>query len=158
MSRAQWCNNPAIDCIRRPLWRQRHRWQGNNETVSKRMSGVWNPVMWPSGAPCEHGNRNLGPITISEGFLLFWFYFLNFYFVQLPTNALLFHKLSHSSYMFRHYCVILRDFVVSILPRYTNMSNPVVGNKLNSVALVRERTIPTERPPPVGEVSSNFCG
>ena len=28
----------------------------------------------------------------------------------------------------------------------------------NSVALVRERTTPTERPPPVGEVSANFCG
>jgi len=28
----------------------------------------------------------------------------------------------------------------------------------NSVTLVRERTIPTERPPPVGEVSANFCG
>ena len=28
----------------------------------------------------------------------------------------------------------------------------------NSVALVRERTVPTERPPPVGEVSANFCG
>jgi len=27
---------------------------------------------------------------------------------------------------------------------------------LNSVALVRERTIPTERPPPVGEVSANY--
>ena len=27
-----------------------------------------------------------------------------------------------------------------------------------SVALVRERTTPTERPPPVGEVSANFCG
>ena len=27
-----------------------------------------------------------------------------------------------------------------------------------SVALVREQTIPTERPPPVGEVSANFCG
>jgi len=26
--------------------------------------------------------------------------------------------------------------------------------KKNSVALVRERTIPTERPPPVGEVSA----
>jgi hypothetical protein len=26
----------------------------------------------------------------------------------------------------------------------------------NSVALVRERTIPTERPPLVGEVSANF--
>jgi hypothetical protein len=30
--------------------------------------------------------------------------------------------------------------------------------KLNSVALVRERTIPTERPPLVGEVSANLCG
>ena len=28
----------------------------------------------------------------------------------------------------------------------------------NSVALVRERTVPTERPPPVGEVSAKFCG
>ena len=27
-----------------------------------------------------------------------------------------------------------------------------------SVALVRKRTIPTERQPPVGEVSANFCG
>jgi len=31
-------------------------------------------------------------------------------------------------------------------------------HQLNSVALVRTRTIPTERPPPVGEVSANFCG
>ena len=30
--------------------------------------------------------------------------------------------------------------------------------KKKSVALVRMRTIPTERPPPVGEVSANFCG
>jgi hypothetical protein len=29
--------------------------------------------------------------------------------------------------------------------------------KLNSVALVLERTIPTERPPLVGEVRANFC-
>ena len=28
----------------------------------------------------------------------------------------------------------------------------------SSVALVRKRTIPTERPPPVGEVIANFCG
>jgi hypothetical protein len=28
--------------------------------------------------------------------------------------------------------------------------------KLNFVALVREQTIPTERPPLVGEVSANF--
>jgi hypothetical protein len=30
--------------------------------------------------------------------------------------------------------------------------------KLNSVALVRKRTIPTERPLLVGEVSANLCG
>jgi hypothetical protein len=30
--------------------------------------------------------------------------------------------------------------------------------KKNSVALVRKRTIPTKRPPLVGEVSANFCG
>jgi hypothetical protein len=40
------------------------------------------------------------------------------YFVLWPTNAQLFHKLSHS-YMFRHYCVILRELVVSTLPSYT---------------------------------------
>ena len=28
--------------------------------------------------------------------------------------------------------------------------------KKNSVALVRERTTPTERPPPIGKVSANF--
>jgi hypothetical protein len=32
------------------------------------------------------------------------------------------------------------------------------NNKTNSVALVRKRTIPTERPPLVGEVSGNFDG
>jgi hypothetical protein len=30
--------------------------------------------------------------------------------------------------------------------------------KANSGALVRQRTIPTERPPLVGEVSANFSG
>jgi hypothetical protein len=36
---------------------------------------------------------------------------------------------------------------------------PRILTKLtNSVALVRERTIPTELPLLVGEVSANFCG
>jgi hypothetical protein len=30
--------------------------------------------------------------------------------------------------------------------------------KTNSMVWVRERTIPTERPPHVGEVIANFCG
>jgi hypothetical protein len=38
------------------------------------------------------------------------------------------------------------------------LRRPVLGWKLNSVALVRKRTIPIERPPLVGEVSTNFCG
>jgi len=45
-----------------------------------------------------------------------------------PTNAQLFHKLSHSSYMFRHYCVILTESAVSTLLSYTSMSNAAVGN------------------------------
>jgi hypothetical protein len=31
-----------------------------------------------------------------------------------------------------------------------------LGNLTNSVILVRERTLPSERPPLVGEVSANF--
>jgi hypothetical protein len=33
-----------------------------------------------------------------------------------------------------------------------------IKKKLNSMVLVRERTIPTERPPLVGEVIASFCG
>ena len=43
-------------------------------------------------------------------------------------------------------------------PRVKPTSHLHLKKKLNSVALVRTRTIPTERPPPVGEVSANFCG
>jgi hypothetical protein len=32
------------------------------------------------------------------------------------------------------------------------------GNMQDSVPWVRERTVPTERPPIAGEVSANFCG
>jgi len=32
--------------------------------------------------------------------------------------------------MFRHYCVILRELVVSTLPSYTSMSNAVAGNTI----------------------------
>ena len=36
-------------------------------------------------------------------------------------------------------------------------SGPVTGTALFYFTVVCE-TIPTERPPPVGEVSANFCG
>jgi hypothetical protein len=38
-----------------------------------------------------------------------------------------------------------------------HLEHGFVNLNLNSVALVRERTIPTERPLPVGDVSANFC-
>jgi hypothetical protein len=41
----------------------------------------------------------------------------------------------------------------SLLNRYI-----YITKKKNSVALVRKRTIPTERPPLVGDVSANLCG
>ena len=52
------------------------------------------------------------------------------YFVMWPTNAQLFLKLLHSSYMFRHYRVILREPVINILPCYTSISNAAVGNTI----------------------------
>ena len=39
------------------------------------------------------------------------------------------YKLSHL-YMFRHYSVILRQFVINTLPSYTSISNAAVGNTI----------------------------
>jgi len=50
-----------------------------------------------------------------------------YYFVLWPTNAQFIDKLPHSS-MFRQYCVIFREFVVSTLPNYTSMTNALDGN------------------------------
>jgi len=41
----------------------------------------------------------------------------------------LFHKLSHC-YMFRHYCVILRELEINTLPSYTSISNAAVANTI----------------------------
>jgi len=51
------------------------------------------------------------------------------YFVLWPTNAQLFHQLSHC-YMFRHYRIILRELVINTLPSYTAISNTAVGNTI----------------------------
>jgi hypothetical protein len=42
------------------------------------------------------------------------------------------------------------------LPRYSGCDK--TKKKLNSMVWVRERTIPTEQPPLVGDVIANFCG
>jgi hypothetical protein len=51
--------------------------------------------------------------------------------------------------------------MVTTLPRQLDDDYSLIVHKtkkLNSVALVRKRTIPTERPPLFGEVSANLCG
>jgi hypothetical protein len=52
--------------------------------------------------------------------------------------------------------------IISKLVCYKLYENMIIACLLltdnNSVALVRERTIPTERPPLVSEVSANVCG
>jgi hypothetical protein len=45
----------------------------------------------------------------------------------------------------------------NLVASFLSMTNKTT-NKTNSGALVRQRTIPTERPPLVGEVSANFGG
>jgi len=52
-----------------------------------------------------------------------------YYFVLCPTNAQLSHKLSYC-YMFRHYRIILGEFIVNTLPSYTSISNSAVGNTI----------------------------
>jgi hypothetical protein len=46
--------------------------------------------------------------------------------------------------------------ILSIGEVHEDLHKLITNN--NSVPLVRERTIPTKRPPLVGEVSANFCG
>jgi hypothetical protein len=54
-----------------------------------------------------------------------------YYFVLWPTNAYLFHKLLQSC-MFRHYCVIFKENVISTLPIYTSISNAAVCNTITN--------------------------
>jgi len=71
------------------------------------------------------------------------------FFLSLVPNSLNLRK------YFKILCLALFIYVYIYMCVYIYI---YIYIKLNSVALVRERTIPTERPPPVGEVSANFCG
>jgi hypothetical protein len=51
----------------------------------------------------------------------------------------------------------IKPVEVNIQP-FPQFYTGVYKTKLNFMVWVRERTIPTERPPLVGEVIANFCG
>ena len=67
-------------------------------------------------------------------------YRISFIICTMTNKRKLIDKLSHS-YMFRHYCVILRELVVSTLPSYTSMSKAAVEI---STAIVRIARNPCE--------------
>ena len=69
------------------------------------------------------------PLEILNRFILIHVPCIFYYFALRPTNAQLFHQLSHS-YMFRHYRVIFRELVINTLPSYTSISNSAVGNTI----------------------------
>jgi hypothetical protein len=52
----------------------------------------------------------------------------------------------------------LQSMQYNVLMRKVKTKVKMPKLKLNSVSLVRERTVPTERPAHFGEVSANFCG
>jgi hypothetical protein len=53
------------------------------------------------------------------------------FFCTMTNKCTIISQISHS-YMFRHYCVILRDLVVGTLLSYASMSNTVVGNTIQN--------------------------
>jgi hypothetical protein len=55
-------------------------------------------------------------------------------------------------------CVVILHFHRNIFETLQIGKIIVVSHKLNSLALVRERTIKTERPPLVAEIIASFCG
>jgi hypothetical protein len=63
------------------------------------------------------------------------YFFIFYYFALWPTNAQLFHKLSHS-YMFRHYRLFLRKLVNSTSPSYTSTSNAAVDNTIYNYGVI----------------------
>jgi hypothetical protein len=59
----------------------------------------------------------------------------------------------------QRYFLVCIPYAKSISEKFKCMGNQYnIRRKKNSVVLVRKRTIPTERPSHVGEVSANFCG
>jgi hypothetical protein len=69
---------------------------------------------------------------------------------MIIINALYLSSTHPQHIVFRQWSCMF--FIQNKKPRYNFIQIP------NSVALVREQTILTERPPLVGEVSANFCG
>jgi len=75
--------------------------------------------------------------------------------LKRTTDTFLFISHTTNVLLFKFRCnIFIGDRIIKEMPGLVASGHTAY----NSVALVRTRTIPTERPPPVGEVSANFCG
>jgi hypothetical protein len=73
---------------------------------------------------------------------------------QIPGQSF---KLDHDQFLPNPFQLIIYCHPIILIYRQHHEINYKYIRK-TSVALFRERIMPTERPPLVGEVSANFCG
>ena len=83
-----------------------------------------------------------------------------FYLLPLPSFHIVVSTICSGGYRTCMYNIGANGFVVVLSFVVYGLELRLLAHlcKKNSVASVRKRTIPTEGPPPVGEVSANFCG
>jgi hypothetical protein len=86
--------------------------------------------------------------------------YLNLAVVKLMTVRWNYCSHSHTSTSYQYVCVCVIIPSQGPVPTqdYTHRKNFDDPRTKNSVAVVRKRTIPTEQPLHVVEVSANFCG
>jgi hypothetical protein len=91
---------------------------------------------------------------------LCWLIYSGFHWITVcQTSSYCLHKCETEDFFNTH---TLKAFYYTLIIIVTKNAITVIisvyfTSLLNSVVLVRERTIPTERPPLVGEVSAKFC-
>jgi hypothetical protein len=113
------------------------------------------PTVRNHSRPTDHfvAKENRNPTTVKAKLFSFQeaylYSYINFSFYSCLPHFLFSRPSSFTSATHPGSCVT---------PHYTKLTTLLLKLKLNSVALVRERTIPTERPPLVVEVSVNFYG
>jgi hypothetical protein len=61
-------------------------------------------------------------------------------------------------YMMPMYRILCFWYAMEYYVQSAEVGVELNAGRTNTVPLVRERTIPAERPPLVGEISANFCG
>ena len=109
--------------VRTDFWKAAKRAQGS-PSVRPCTSNTSKILSKPSG---QHRPKNkIDNLRLFQYHVPYTFY----YFVLWPTNAQLFHKLLYCFYVFRHYCVFLRELVVCTSAKVQKYVNAAVRNTI----------------------------